>query len=155
MIDENKPKRKRNTREEQLAKVLLQAEILKAKIAGTFTDEGNGDVLKGLKARLRKTQKVLASSDLLRHGSDGKDCIETKIVKARARLASLIESHDRADVFLAKLPFDIERMEALIKAGEAGDEIDFPTDLVRLPDEQKKTKEQHEATALEEQLNPE
>jgi hypothetical protein len=128
----------------------MQAKLekLMAQEEGTYSDENENDVLKGLKRRLRKTETALKAADLILNGSDGKSTIDDKIVKTRARLESQIETADRAEAQKAALPFDVERLQALIALGEAGEDVEFPKDLTRLPGEQDKTQEEHEAKAL-------
>lgn len=157
MTDSNETqptKRARKTRAEMIAATQLKLEKLLAQEAGTFSDENESNVLKGLKARLRKTNTVLASMRLLRNGSEGKSSIVEKIKATEKRLASQIESKNRADKFIAELPFDVQQLEALIEAGEAGEAVEFPSDLTRLTDDQDKTPEEHEAKALLEQQTP-
>jgi hypothetical protein len=157
MTDSNEAqptKRTRKTRKEMI--VELEARLAKAiaQEAGTFSEENDNNVLKGLKARLRKTKTTLASMQLLRNGSDGKSSIVEKIKGTEKRLASQIESKNRADKFLAELPFDVQQLEALIEAGEAGETVEFPDGLTKLTDDQEKTTEEHEAKALLEQQTP-
>jgi len=144
-------KRTRKTRKEMIAATQAKLEKLMAQEEGTFSDENDDNVLKGLKARLRKTETALKAANLLLNGADGKSSIDDKIVKTRARLESQIETADRAEAQKAALPFDVERLQALIALGEAGEDVEFPKDLHRLPGEQDKTQEEHEAKALLEQ----
>ena len=154
--NKNTPKqtRSRKTRDEMIAATEAKLAKLLAQKEGTFSDENENNVLKGLKARLRKTKTVLASMKLLRTGSDGKSSIVEKIKATEKRLASQKESKDRADKFLVELPFDVKTLEALIEASEAGEDVEFPSDLTRLTAEGEKTTEEHEAKALLEQQTP-
>jgi predicted HTH transcriptional regulator len=145
------PKRQRKTRKEMIAATQAKLEKLLAQEEGTFSDENENDILKGLKRRLRKTETALKAASLILFGADGKSTIEDKIVKTRQRLASQIETCDRAEAQKAALPFDIERLSALIDLAEAGEDVEFPNDLTRLTGEQEKTPEEHEAKALLEQ----
>lgn len=148
-------KRNRKTREEMLAFRLAQVAKLEAQIEGNYQDEGENAILKTLKKRLRKTETELRSANVTLNGvagSEGKGWsrspISEKIEGTKVRLASQIETMDRADFFAAKLPFDVERLQALIEAAEAGEDIEFPDDLTPLANEQERTDEEHEAVHI-------
>lgn len=147
-------KRNRRTRQQMLEDTLAKAAKLQAQIDGSFKDENENDVLKALKRRLRKTQTALRSARItlngLTHGDGkvGRKPISETIERTRDRLASQIETQDRAEAFVAALPFDVERLEALIARTEIGDIVEFPTDLAPLGNEQKRTDEEHEAAFI-------
>lgn len=149
-----KAKRNRKSRKEMIVELQARLDKAIAQEAGTFSEENDNNALKGIKTRLRKTKTVLASMELLRNGSDGKSSIVDKIKATEKRLASQIESKNRADKFLAELPFDVTQLEALVEAGEAGETVEFPEGLTKLTDDQEKTPEEHEAKALLEQQTP-
>lgn len=148
-------KRNRRTAEEMLAHYEAQAERLRLKMAGEYVPSGEDALLKKLKRRLRKTNTELKSARFTIYGvarEDGKGWsrapIADKIEGTKARLASQIETLERAQAFEASLPFDIERLEALIQAYEAGEDVDFPTDLTPLSDAQNRTDEEHETAMI-------
>lgn len=140
--------RNRKTREEMLAFRLAQAEKLRAQIEGSYQDESENAVLKSLKARLRKTNTELRAARITIDGTDVRSSIADKILKTRERLASQIETMEHAEAFVASLPFDVERLEALVAACETGEEVEFPSDLTRLSSDQNRTDEEHEATYI-------
>lgn len=153
-MTENK-KRNRRTREEMLAYYKAQQERLEAAIEGKPDTSTENGILKSLKARLRKTNTELRAARVTLHGQASKDGssmlrapISEKIEHTEKRLASQIETRDRAAEFEANLPHDVERLEALIAAAEQGDDVEFPNDLTRLSSDQDKTDEQHEANAV-------
>lgn len=146
-------KRNRRSREEMLAHYQAEVEKIQAKIDGSYSDEGENDLLKALKKRLRKTETALRSAGLVVNGvqkEDGKGWTRApqsvKIDKTVVRLADQRETLDRAEALLAKLPFDMETLEALIAASNIGEIVEFPTDLTPL--EAPKTDEEHEAAFI-------
>tara|TARA_S200002703_G_scaffold129359_1_gene116383 strand:- start:1581 stop:2132 length:552 start_codon:yes stop_codon:yes gene_type:complete len=151
----NKPKRKRSTMAEMEVKLVAKLEALRARMEGKPDTTSENAILKSLKARLRKTNTELRAARVTLHGQPSKDGssmlrapIADKIAATEARLASQIETRDRAQEFEATLPHDVQRLEALIESAEQGDDVEFPNDLTRLSSEQDKTDEQHEASAV-------
>jgi len=146
-------KRNRRTDAEMLEHFKKEQARLEAKMAGKIDTSTESGKLKAIKRRLRKTTTELKAARFTLEGSqpgpDGKgmvrSSIDDKIKQTQARLASQIETRDRATAFAAKLPFDIERLEALLAAAEQGDDVDMPDDLTPLSDESKRTDEEHEA----------
>lgn len=148
-------KRNRRTRQEMLDHYLAEAARVQAQIDGSYTDENENNVLKALKRRLKAVNKELRSARITLDGvagSEGKGWsrspIDEKIASTEKRLASQIETRDRSNVFATKLPFDVTRLEALIGAAEAGEDVEFPDDLTPLANEQERTDEQHEAAMI-------
>jgi hypothetical protein len=143
----------RKTREEMLAFRLAQVEKLQAQIAGTHQDDSESGILKQLKKRLRATLTALKGAGYTLNGvvrEDGKGYsrspIDEKISKTEDRLASQVETKDRAEVMIAKLPFDVETLEASIAAAELGDEVMFPEGLTPLG--KPSTDEEHETSFI-------
>jgi hypothetical protein len=149
--------RPRKTRAQVILDMEAKLEKYKAQEAGTFRDENENDILKALTKRLRKTNTALKAANITVNGTDIRSSIAAKIEGTQKRLQSQMETQERATEQMAKLPFDIERLEALIEAAEAGEEVEFPTDLTRLGDEQERTDEEHEAAfvASEEEASEE
>tara|TARA_R110002096_G_scaffold160724_2_gene327013 strand:- start:6 stop:494 length:489 start_codon:yes stop_codon:yes gene_type:complete len=137
-----------------LAHFEAEAERLRNAIAGKPDTASESGVLKSLKRRLRKTQTELRAANLTINGQTNTEGgvmrkpIADTIEATKARVASQIETRDRANEFQARLPMDVERLEALIASAEQGDTVEFPSDLTRLSDDQDKTTEQHEASAV-------
>jgi chromosome segregation ATPase len=120
--------------EAKLAKLQAQAE-------GTYSDEGDTLVTKRLRSALRKRKTLLHRAEVLVNGrartekSPAMNGIEDKIENARKRLADLEDSQRRANEQIASLPFDIQTLTEALEAIERGEEVDFPTDLYRIPGE--------------------
>ena len=153
-------KRNRRSREEMLAHYQAEVEKIQAKIDGSYSDENENDVLKALKKRLRNTETKLRSAGLVVNGvqkDDGKGWTRApqsvKIDKTVARLADQRETLDRAEALLARLPFDMETLEALIAASNIGEIVEFPTDLTPL--EAPKTDDEHETAFIATEENGE
>lgn len=147
-------KRNRRTRAEMLEAAIAKVAKLEAQIEGSYKDEDENDVLKALKRKLRKTSTALRAARVTLNGlsnSEGKIArkpISETILRTRDRLESQIETQERAEVMVAKLPFDVERLESLIAQTEIGDIVEFPTDLTLLGDEQERTDEEHETAFI-------
>jgi len=145
-------KRNRRTREEMLAHYQAQIARIEAAMEGGPDTTSEAGVLKSLRKRLRKTNTELRSARITLNGVSREDGngyvrspIDEKIAQTEARLASQNETKARAEEFSARLPFDIERIEALIAAAEQGEDVEFPNDLTPLANEQERTEEEHEA----------
>ncbi len=148
-------KRNRKTRQEMLEVYQAKVAKLEAQIAGSFEDDTGGAIIKQLKKRLRKTQTALRAATVTIDGITGKDGkgwtrapIADKIETTRKRLLSQIETQERAENFAAKLPFDVERLKALIELAEAGEEVEMPSDLTRFGKDAERSDEEHEAAAI-------
>ncbi|MHC4278223.1 MAG: hypothetical protein ACYSTI_13030 [Planctomycetota bacterium] len=146
-------KRNRRTQEEMLAHYQAQVEKLQAKIDGSYQDENENNVLKALKKRLRKTETALRSAGLVVNGVQAEDGMgwtrapqAVKIAKTEKRLEDQRETLYRAEALVTALPFDVERLKALINASGIGDIVEFPTDLTPL--EAPKTDEEHETAFI-------
>lgn len=135
----------RKTRAQVIVEMEAKLSKYRAQEAGTFRDENENDILKALNKRLRKTSTVLKAAGITVNGSDVRSSIADKIAGTQKRLESQIETQRRAEEQIAALPFDVERLQALIATAEAGEDVEFPTDLTRLGDEQERTDEEHEA----------
>ena len=137
-----------------LEDALAKVEKLQAQIEGSYKDEDENDILKALSKRLRKTKTALRAARVTLKGlsnDEGKIArkpISETIERTRVRLASQIETQDRAEVMSTKLPFDVERLEALIAQTEIGDLVEFPSDLTPLGNEQERTDEEHESAFI-------
>lgn len=148
--------RSRKTRQEMLAYRLEQVEKLKAQIEGSYQDDSENAVLKSLRKRLRKTNTALNAAGITINGKGVRAPIADKIAGTRARLASQIETMENAEEYLARLPFDVDTLEALIASAEQGDEVEFPSDLTRLQGDEDRTDEEHEAAFIaNEEATPE
>jgi len=149
-----KQTRNRRTDAQMLAHFKAEQARLEAKMAGKPDTTSENGIIKSLKRRLRKTQTELRAANLTINGqtnSDGgvmRKPIADTILATQARMESQIETRDRANEFQARLPMDVERLEALIASAEQGDTVEFPNDLTKLSDDQDKTTEQHEASAV-------
>ena len=152
-MTENTNKRNRRTREEMLAHYEAEAARIRAAMEGKPDTSTESGLLKSLRARLRKTNTELRAARVTLHGQASKDGstmlrgpIDEKIEATQKRLASQIETRDRAAEFEAKLPHDIARLEAALAAAEQGDDVEFPDDLTPLSNDQDRTDEEHEAS---------
>lgn len=130
-------KRKRATRKEMIERKRAELEKLLAQEAGTFTDEGS-DMAKRLRKAMKKRRTILHRAEVLLNGrpatekSPAVNGIDEKIQNAEKRLNDLIESKRRAELQVANLPFDIEKLELLLEEDEAGEEVSFPDDLFKI-----------------------
>ncbi len=152
--------RNRRTREEMLAHYEAEAERVRQQIAGSYKDESENAVLKQLAKRLRKTETELRAATITVNGVAGsegkgwsKSPIDEKIATTEARLATQVETKARAEAFQASLPFDIERLQALVNAAKEGEDVEMPSDLTPLADEQERTDEEHEAAFIASEEN--
>jgi len=153
----NTPKRNRRTKAEMAAYYAEKAAQLQHELEnGTPDTSTESGVLKSMRSRLRKTNTELKAARYTLNGStpgpDGKGMVRSsiadKIAHTEARLASQIETRDRAELAQARLPLDIEQLEAAIEAAEAGGEACMPANLTPLANEQNKTDEEHEAAFI-------
>lgn len=131
--------RNRRTQEEMLAHYQAQVDKLTAKIEGRYEDDGANDMVKALKKRLRKAETALRSAQITLNGVTKEDGngwvrapISEKIEGTEKRLNSQIEAKGFAEHMTASLPFDIDRLTALVAAAELGEDVEFPNDLVNL-----------------------
>ena len=156
-MTDSKTRAKRRTPEELAAHYAKLAEEYQAKAEAKARGEkvqGNSLVSK-LKARLRKTETALRTASITLNGvpADGgkgwsRQPIDEKIARTQERLDSQIETQRRAEFFQAKLPFDVKRLNALIKAIEEGEDVnEFPSGLTPL-NRDEKTDEEHEAAHI-------
>lgn len=146
--------RNRRTDAQMLAHYKAEQERIEAKMAGKPDTTSENGIMKSLKARLRKTQTELRAATIVINGQNSSDGgvmrkpIADTIKATRARLASQIETKERAELFMAQAPFSVEVLQATLASADQGDDVTFPEDLVKLADEQGKTDEQHEAAAV-------
>jgi hypothetical protein len=126
-------KRNRRTRAQMIADMEAKLEHYKALEDGKVDTSTENGVLKALRNRLRKTKTALRSASITLDGADSRSSIADKIAQTEKRLASQRETQQTAEEQRAALPFDITRLEALVEAAEAGEEVEFPNDLYRLP----------------------
>jgi hypothetical protein len=138
--------RKTRTIAERKADLIAKLAILEAKENGTYVRENAEKT--GLKAvryalRRRKTElhraKVLVEGRAATANSPALAGIMDKIENAEQRLAKLREAAEKGENFIANLPFDIDRLEKLVLVGEAGDDVEVPSDLTRLGNEADRT----------------
>lgn len=127
-----KPRKPRNDRAQQIAKVEQELAKLKAKEAGTYVDDSVG---KQVKKALTATRRELKAANTILDGawnSDGsifRKPIAAIIERTKERLANQIASQKQSNEYLVKLPFDIEKLEALSVALDNGENVEFPGDL--------------------------
>lgn len=145
-------KRKRATREEMMARLQAKLERLQAQKEGTYVPDDETLTLKRLRSALRKRHTAMGNARMLLNGrpatekSPAMNSIDEKIANAEKRLADLHTAKARAEEQLANLPFDIERLEAIIGVAETGTDVEFPTGLYPLPSEQDRTEAEVEAS---------
>jgi hypothetical protein len=146
--------RNRRTRKEMIELRRQQLEKLLAEEEGRIPSSESG-VLKALRNRLRKTKTALKAARMTLEGvrqenGDGwhRPPIDEKIEHTKQRLASQIETRDRAEEHRAALPGDVERLEALVEAATAGQDVEFPKDLTPLTPDEERTDEEHETAFL-------
>ena len=139
-------RKKRATVAEMLERKRREVEILEAKAAGTWTGGDETDIQKRLRNALRKRLTALGNAKMLFTGrpatvnSPAMNPIDEKIARAEQQLQSLYKTRQRAEGRIVNLPFDIERLETLLKNAESGQDVSFPDDLTPL-DEPKSTEE--------------
>lgn len=137
-----------------LEAALAKVAKLEAQIEGSYKDEDENDILKALKRRLRKTSTALRAARVTLNGlsnDEGKIArkpISETIERTKVRLASQIETQDRAETMSAALPFDVELLEALIAKTEIGEIVEYPENLTPLGNEQERTDEEHETAFI-------
>lgn len=148
MSENTKNKRNRRTKAEMAEHYRKLAEQYEAELDGKVDTSTTGGVLKALRAALRKRETELRSAVITLDGAEGRSSIDDKIAHTERRLESQRRTKENAEVMRARLPFDIERLSALVEAGEAGEEVEMPSDLTRLPGEQDRTDEEHEAAFI-------
>jgi prefoldin subunit 5 len=139
--ENKKMTRKRATRTEMIDRLEAKLEKLRAQAEGTYTEEGDSFITKRMRRALRTRKTLLHRAEVLVNGrartekSPAQNGIDEKIENARRRLADLEDSRNRAQEQIAALPFDIQTLTEALEATERGEEVDFPTDLYRVPGE--------------------
>jgi len=147
-------KRNRRTRQEMLEKRLAEVAKLQAQIAGNF-DESSDDsyMVTRLKRAIRRRDTALKVAGTVMGGRAATDNspavsdIDTKIANAQKRLADLTETKARAIETQARVPFDLETLNAALASAVKGETVEFPTGLYILPGEGEKTEGEIEAGA--------
>lgn len=155
-------RQKRRTDEEMLAHFEAEKQRIldrmQAKAEGRPVTEGSG-LSSRLKRAKRTRETALHRAQVAVNGkaatakSPALPTIEEKIERAQKRLDDLIETQNRALEQIAELPKDIERLELLIEAEAAGDDVEFPKGLYRLPGEGEQTEGEAETVASIDQEN--
>lgn len=118
-------------------------------------------MLKRLNAALKRRQTLLGRAQVVINGklatakSPATNTIEVKIENAVQRLADLRQTQSNAIEQLAELPDDIERLELLIEEHKGGADVEFPTDLYRIPGVEEQTDSEAEFSAAIDQENEE
>ena len=153
--NETKNKRHRATRDEMLAKLKAKIAKIEAQQAGAFNPETeDGYMVKRLNAAIRRRETVLKAAGTLINGRAATQSspmlppIATKIANAETRLASLRADLAQAEAVQVAMPGDIERLTSLLAQVEAGETVEFPTDLFPLPDDSKRSDAQIEAASV-------
>lgn len=141
-------KRNRRTKAEMAEHYRKLAEQYEAELDGKVDTSTTNGVLKALRRALRKRETELRSAVITLDGSEGRSSIDDKIAHTLRRLESQEQTKANAERMRAALPFDIERLSALVEAAEAGEEVEMPSDLTRLPGEESRTDEEHEAAFI-------
>jgi hypothetical protein len=141
----------RRTIQERLAANEAERLVLLSKADGTFVSDVEQTVEKQIRARLRKCGTELRAAFLTVNGAvaDGdkkaRASIADRIKGTLRRLETQRETETRAYGFLESLPGDIEVLEALVVAMDAGvEDIEFPEGLTRLSKPEDRSDEEHE-----------
>lgn len=150
--ENGKGKRNRRTRNEMIAAYEAKLARLKAQAEGTF-DESDDDTytVKRLRRAIRRRETAIGNAGTLLNGkaatekSPAVPSILSKIENAEKRLADLRLAQKRAHEITAQVPFDVEKLTALLERAEKGEAVEFPTDLYILPGENDKTEAETEA----------
>lgn len=157
----SKPRNKRKTRQEMIAFREAQLAKLRAQEEGTYEGDGETTILKSLKRALKTRTKALFHARVLIDGrlpsdsgkSPAVNSIYVKIANAQNRVDMYHESKRRAEEQIAELPFDIESLTDLVTLAEAGEDIEFPDNLYRLPGD--KTDRENEVNASTDEVSDE
>jgi len=136
----------RRTRAQMIEEMEAKLAAYKAKEDGTYTSDSETLIGKRLKGGLKRRRTLLHRAQVLIAGraatekSPPMNGIDDKIERAEARLEDLIESRERANEQVARLPGDIEAIAKAIEVDEQGLETaEFPSDLLALPGEGEQT----------------
>jgi predicted nucleic acid-binding Zn-ribbon protein len=148
-------KRNRRTRVEMLAALQEKLDRLKAQVSGTYdptNDEGTY-IVQRIRRAIRRRNTAMGNANTLLNGRPATDRspavapVGEKIANAEHRIAELRKAQNRATEILSNVPGDIERLEALLKRAESGDEVEMPNDLYMLPSDEDRTSAEVEASA--------
>jgi hypothetical protein len=110
-------------------------------------------MMKRLTAALKRRNTLLGRAQVVINGklatakSPATNTIEQKIENAIARVADLRQTQSNAIDQLAQLPEDIERLTLLIEEHKGGTDVEFPTDLYRIPGVEEQTDSEAEFSA--------
>jgi hypothetical protein len=142
--NENKGgKRNRRTRVEVAEALRAKLAKIEAQIAGNF-DATKDDtyIVTRLKAAIRRRDTALRVAATVLGGkkatenSPAMSDIDTKIANAQKRLADLTETKARAIETQARVPFDLQTLNAALEVAVKGEPVEFPSGLFVLPSEQ-------------------
>ncbi len=153
MTTERKPKR---TKEVLLAEANARVAKLTAQIEGTWIAENEEKTgVKAVRAALRRRKTALHQARVLIDGrgatakSPALPGLYMKITNAEDRLYSMREAAQRGEDFIQNLPFDIERLDELLKLSEQeGEDIEVPNGLFKMGGEEDVTDAEHEAKVV-------
>lgn len=154
--NENSGGGKRNRRTRAQMAEILRAKLAKieAQIAGNFDETADDSyMVTRLKRAIRRRDTALKVAATVLGGraatenSPAVSDIDTKIANAMKRLTDLTETKSRAIQTQARVPFDLETLNAALAAAVKGDAVEFPTGLYTLPGEGEKTEGEIEAGA--------
>ena len=141
--NENSGKRNRRTRQEMADKLRAQLAKIEAQIAGNFdATKDDSYIVTRLKRAIRRRDTALKLAGTVLGGksatenSPAMSDIETKIANAQKRLADLTETKARAIETQARVPFDLETLNAALALAVKGEAVEFPSGLYVLPNEQ-------------------
>lgn len=152
-----KPKvtRHRRTVKERLEALEQERLRLLAIQEGTYDEtQEDGHMVKRLKAAIRRRETVIKAAGTLVNGraatanSPMLPPIAVKITNAENAVKRLKESLDRAVAIQAAVPFDIEVLTGLLAKAQAGDAVEFPTNLHPIQDDSKRTDAEVEAASV-------
>jgi len=142
--NENKGgKRNRRTRVEVAEALRAKLAKIEAQIAGNFdATKDDSYIVTRLKAAIRRRDTALRVAATVIGGkkatenSPAMSDIDTKIANAQKRLADLTATKARAIETQARVPFDLETLNAALATAVKGEPVEFPSGLFVLPSEQ-------------------
>lgn len=153
MSNERKTKR---SKEVLLAEAQERVAKLMAQIDGTYVRENEEKTgIKAVRFALKRRKTELHRATVLVNGraatakSPALAGIHEKIANAGERLEKLREAAWRGEDFMANLPFDIGRLDALLQLAETeGEEIEVPTGMFKIGGEDERTEAEIEAKVV-------
>ena len=132
---------------------LREAEKALARAEGRASEANEGSLVKRLKAALKRRNTLLGRAQVVVNGklatakSPATNTVEDKIENAIQRLADLRLTETNAIEQLAELPDDIERLTLLVEEAKAGTDVEFPSDMYRIPGVEEQTDSEAEFSA--------